>query len=223
MPGRRISWILLGLAGLIEIQTKLHAANKIVPNQIGRVTASDICVTHLMTRKIIEKNNSLIDEREYESRMRGWRGSSAGGREAWTEWEVTSHAQKELLAIFFVPDRSILVTIIIEVCARACEERVTVVSMASNASTDINCKTSNKMCQRPSPCERVCRNWSVLVLRVRVTESVAGNQQKIVQNISICLVNHAGERTCVVIRCLARYRTTSACVEIEAPQGIKHA
>ena len=79
VPGRRISWILLGLAGLIELQTELHAANKIVPNQIGRVTASDICVKHLMTRKIIEKNNSLIDERKYESRMRGWRGSSAGG------------------------------------------------------------------------------------------------------------------------------------------------
>ena len=99
-----------------------------------------------------------------------------------------------------MPDKSILAVIIIEVCARACEERVTVVSMASNASTDLTCKTSNKMCQRPSPCERVCRNWSVLVLRVRVTESVSGNQQKIVQNISICVVNHAGNRTCVVIR-----------------------
>ena len=111
VPGRRISWILLGLAGLIEIQTELHAANRTVQNQIERVTASDICVTHLMTRKIIEKNNSLIDEREYESRMRGWRGSSAGGRETWTEWEVNSNARKEVLANFFVPEIPILVVV----------------------------------------------------------------------------------------------------------------
>ena len=133
MPGRRIGWILLGLAGLIEIQTELHAANRTVPNQIGRVTASDICVKHLMTRTTIEKNNSLKCMNSDRWR-REWRGSERDrDRVGGTEGVPKSLTQKKVLANFFVPGLSILV--VVEILEGGWEERAAVGSMPCNDST----------------------------------------------------------------------------------------
>jgi hypothetical protein len=67
-------------------------------------------------------------------------------------------------------------------------------------------KSLSKMRRRSSLGERAFRDrGNDLVLRVRGTESVSENQQKIVQNVSICIVNHAGGRTCVVVSEISDY------------------
>ena len=103
VPGRRIRWILLSLASTIGKQPELHAANRTVLNQIERVTASDICVKHLMTRTTMEKNNSLKYVNSDRWR-REWRGSERDrDRVGGTEGEPKLLTRKKALANLFVP------------------------------------------------------------------------------------------------------------------------
>ena len=129
VPGRRIRWILLSLASTIGKQPELHAANRTVLNQIERVTASDICVKHLMTRTTMEKNNSLKYVNSDRWR-REWRGSERDrDRVGGTEGEPKSLTRKKALANLFVP-QIVLDSQCHGMCARTWEEREIVGSMA---------------------------------------------------------------------------------------------
>ena len=80
VPGRRISWILLGLAGLIEIQMDLRQQNEMFQHIVERIADPGECPKTSTDSNDYVMNNSRKNMREYESMMRGWRGSSAGVR-----------------------------------------------------------------------------------------------------------------------------------------------